>query len=468
MKKFFLMCFTCCFMLTLVSAQDTVFTAQKKLSGVNMVDVSGNARLHIVYGYDSNIILTVTVTSQSPLKEEESFNIFSRKELNYHKISQSDYKGTSRNKTKINVLELFADGVEYELKLNKEQIIIHGEENANITYTSLVEDLQSLSVNLEDRSCFRFMPSEHVKKYNLSKLTLEMEDYAQFYENMPLDIKTLIINRSDNSRYFEYDDSDTTIEYDDSDTTIIEEIVVSEDDVLIVSDSVVEQTSFRKSWNELGDLFEDIINNEYTTRSRANYWYNKWEFYWGFLGWQFAIPTLYLNYPVEESSDLHVSFSSFTWEIKECYRFKYRHELTFGLGVSWDNYRLPTPTNNSLTNILGDSLNSTFQKGKVRVGYVQLPIGYGFQRKNGGFNFALEVIPGYVMNAIQKSTWESSESKYLFKQGIKDKVEPWKLDARLTLGWSWGSIYVQPSLLPVVDSNGDKLYPIRAGFRIKL
>lgn len=455
MKKFFLMCFTCCLLLAGVSAQDTVFTAQKKLSGVNMVDVSGNARLHIVYGYDSNIILTVT--SQSPLKEEEAFNVFTRKELNYHKISHN--KGTSRNKTEIKVLELFADGVEYELKLNKEQLILHGEENSSITYSSLVEDLQSLSVNLEDRSCFRFMPSEQVKKYNLSNLSLKMEDSALFYENMPLEIKALVIYTSDNSRYFGYDDSDTTI---------IEEIVVSEDDVLIVSDSVVEQTSFRKSWNELGDLFEDIINNEYTTRSRPNYWYNKWELYWGFLGWQFVVPTYHLMYPYDESPDLHVSFSSFTWEIKECYRFKYRHELTFGLGVSWDNYRLPTPTNNSLTNILGDSLNSTFQKGKVRVGYVQLPIGYGFQRKNGGFNFALEVIPGYVMNAIQKSTWESSESKYLFKQGIKDKVEPWKLDARLTLGWSWGSIYVQPSLLPVVDSNGDKLYPIRAGFRIKL
>ncbi len=464
MKKIVLTWFACCLLFAGVSAQDTVFTAQKRLSGIDKVVVSGKSQLHVIYGSDSAIVLAVN--SQTPLKEAEAFKVFTRTDLKYRNVSQP-YKETLRSKTKMQVLELLAEDAHYVLLLGKENVIIQGEENASITYTStLGEEIKPLSVKLENNASFHFMPSNQ-KKYTLSKLSVELEDQAKFYENMPLEINSLLISTSDNGRYIEYEDATGGRRVRNKVVYTSENEVVPIDSVSI-ADTVSEQSAFRQAWNEFGDMLESVTDLKQTTRSRPNYWYNKWELYWGFLGWQFVVPTYHLMYPYDESPDLHVSFSSFTWEIKECYRFKYRHDLIIGLGVSWDNYRLPTPTNNSITNIAGDSLNSTYQKGKVRVGYVQLPIGYGFQRKNGGFNFALEVIPGYVMNAIQKTTWESSDSKYVFKQGVRDRVEPWKLDARLTLGWSWGSIYVQPSLLPVVVSNGDKLYPVRAGFRIKL
>lgn len=45
-------------------------------------------------------------------------------------------------------------------------------------------------------------------------------------------------------------------------------------------------------------------------------------------------------------------------------------------------------------------------------------------------------------------------------------VMPFKLDARLTLGWKWGSIYFQPSLLPVFKSGDDwDVVPMRVGLR---
>ena len=471
MKKNLLTWFAACWLFVGVSAQDTIDNSNARhrfFSGIDRVEVTGNSRLHVIYGSQaSDSVIVLKVTSAMPFKEADVCKVTTKNTVDSKKTAQTGKQVVEKTNPK-KVLELTADNVDYELSLNKDNVEICGENNAQITYATKMKKISPLSVRLEDNASFRFLPTAQQEEFTIQRLDVTVADHARFVENMPLEMDVLNVSRKDQGQYVVYEDEtgrrkvkSATLEAEDASVYALDSLVRGQGDDTL--------SNFMRSWNELGLVIEEAIKtNDVAVSQRPNYWHNKWELYWGFLGWQGDASAFlpYLQYA--ESSDMHISFSSFTWEIKECYRFKYRHELSFGLGVSWDNYRLPTPDNNQIANIAGDSLNSTFKKGKARVGYVQIPVGYTYERKKGGFNFSLEMIAGYAMKSICKTEWNSSESKYIFKQGIKDKVEPWKLDARLTLGWSWGSIFVQPSLLPVITDNGKSIYPVRAGFRFKL
>ena len=190
---------------------------------------------------------------------------------------------------------------------------------------------------------------------------------------------------------------------------------------------------------------------------------------------EFGISFLYWNGNAAEFSDLfstlspnsqkkdNISFFSVHYELTEHYQFNSHHALTMGLGLAWDNYRF---NDLSFTNYYGKQ--PSVDKAKYMIRYVTVPVGYDF-RNSHNFGLRLEVIPGYAWKAHSKLKFSDGNNYYKIKQKDMAYVNPFKLDARLTMTLNWGSIYFQPSLLPVLDNDGkESIYPVRAGFLLNI
>jgi hypothetical protein len=208
-----------------------------------------------------------------------------------------------------------------------------------------------------------------------------------------------------------------------------------------------------------------MISKEYKNKG----WRFGMQFNWGFLAWNGDLPSFtkyFIGMPTEPET--HISFSALSFEASERYWFNSHHAVKLGIGLAWDNYRSKIPGHYGYYDYLG--IPAT--KVKYTVTYVTAPIGYQFS-SNRSFGFHLELIPGYATNAHVKlkgkfkhySYRETDKQKYI----DMENVNLFKLDARASVDFSWGELYVQQSLLPVLDCDGEKkLYPIRAGFAIDL
>lgn len=186
---------------------------------------------------------------------------------------------------------------------------------------------------------------------------------------------------------------------------------------------------------------------------------------WAFLAYHEDISSFSNQFNgLSTPSDNHISFSSLALEVAENYRFNKHHALKMGIGLAWDNYRFKQLTNDALTDPLFN------YSTKFKITYVTAPLGYNYN--NGKhFGFSLEVIPGYAANgyANLKKTVKTDIYKNTVKNKVNDmsNVNLLKLDGRASVKFPWGAVFVQPSLLPVLDNNGDKkLYPVRFGFSI--
>ena len=263
------------------------------------------------------------------------------------------------------------------------------------------------------------------------------------------------------------------------------------------SESDSNKLKFREAWNDAGSKLYDIFSSPEkksespatTTKKsgdtvaaaptgKAKALRHRWEtesdLYWGFLFWKGNASYFsgYLEYPA--SDEMHWSLSSIAWEIKEKYWLNWCNNLSIGIGISYDNYRLPSPENNHIVNIVNESSKvaysdggrSIYDKGKIRFGYLQLPVGYTFDNRK--VSFSVEAVPGILMKAMLKTSWGSTNAKYTFKQNVNNRMEQWKFDVRLSIGTPDFRIYLQPSLLPIYTDYGSSIYPVRIGLFLSL
>ena len=166
-------------------------------------------------------------------------------------------------------------------------------------------------------------------------------------------------------------------------------------------------------------------------------------------------------------SNEHITPSSLFLELSEDYRFNKAHVIKIGIGMSWDNYHFKNITSNSLIDPIPD-----YAKAKYSITYLTVPLGYEHIGKHCGFS--LKLIPGYALNTHvkMKNSIRSDNEKYIRKYKAQDwdYANLFKLDARAELRtYDWGTLFVQASLLPVLDNNGNKkLYPIRFGYAVQI
>ena len=125
-----------------------------------------------------------------------------------------------------------------------------------------------------------------------------------------------------------------------------------------------------------------------------------------------------------------------------------------------------------MKNWLSKSGGNDRNKSKYVAEYITVPIGYQFKNTNCR-GFSLELLPGYVFNGYVKTKQITriGADKTIFKQKQADMahLNTFKLDARVTVQFPWGAVYAQPSLLPVLDHEGEKkVYPVRVGFAFDL
>ena len=242
--------------------------------------------------------------------------------------------------------------------------------------------------------------------------------------------------------------------------------------------------SEKKQWESFfsdlgGDLYEifslpDTKKEEKSTgkndRKKLKKAYPKWdfelEFGWGFMYWEGLaadFSDLFSTLSANSTKKDHISFSSLHLEATEYYRLNSHHALKIGLGVAWDNYRF-----NDLSLYYASGKQPSVENAKYMIRYVTVPIGYEF-RNDRNFGLRLEVIPGYAWKAHSKLILSDKNDYFKIKQNDMTYVNPFKLDARATLKLDWGSIYFQPSLLPVLNNNGkESIYPVRAGFLLNI
>ena len=218
--------------------------------------------------------------------------------------------------------------------------------------------------------------------------------------------------------------------------------------------------------DSLGNILKEAIRSLKEKHRKGHYWSGDWALYWGFMGSPYDMNVLpsALHFP-NTPYDVHISFSSPSLEYQKKYHFNSRHALGLGLAISWDNYRYNTP--DSLPDFIKAQgmIPQDFRKGKFVARYVTVPLSYTYSRRKS-FSIGLDVLPGYMFKANEKIVWENHGEKQVQKNRNYSDVMPFKLDARLTLGWKWGAIYFQPSLLPVIKSGDNwDVVPMRIGLR---
>ncbi|MBO4402386.1 MAG: hypothetical protein J5792_01685 [Bacteroidales bacterium] len=263
------------------------------------------------------------------------------------------------------------------------------------------------------------------------------------------------------------------------------------DTSVFVADKLDTKSDWEKFFKELGGGLYELSNLWNSTpdtsakkttasipaasKEKNKHWYSDGKYGWAFMYWNEDITSFSKKFNnLSVPSNEHITFTSLFAEISEAYRIK-QHYLKFGIGMEWDNYHFKNITENTAFDPV---FYPTFYptpdnaKAKFSITYLTLPLGYEYVGRH--CSFSLKMIPGYALNSHvkMKNSIRSDNGKYVRKYKAQDwdYVNLFKLDARAELRIdNWGSLYVQPSLLPVLDNNGNKkLYPIRFGYAITM
>lgn len=223
-------------------------------------------------------------------------------------------------------------------------------------------------------------------------------------------------------------------------------------------------------WNDTPNKSEKKEAASISTPSEKKFkhWDNSMEFGWAFMYWNEDITSFSRKFSsLSVPSNEHITFSSLFLEMSESFLFNEHHTIKLGIGMAWDNYHFNNITVNSLINPTPD-----YAKAKYTIAYITVPLGYEYFGKHCGFS--LKLIPGYAINTHvkMKNCIKDGNEKQIRKYKAQDwdYVNLFKLDARAELRiYDWGTLFVQPSLLPILNSNGEKkLYPIRFGYALQL
>lgn len=138
-----------------------------------------------------------------------------------------------------------------------------------------------------------------------------------------------------------------------------------------------------------------------------------------------------------------------------------------GIGLEWDKYRF-SGTYISLSDDATSfvDLSRDGYRTQLLTRYVEVPISVKF-RLSRRWKLELAAIPGFHWSGSHTGFRRSAESDDISVKekdySVNDRINPYKLDARVVLRYRALGVYVQVPTLSTMRSDFDNLYPIKFG-----
>lgn len=204
------------------------------------------------------------------------------------------------------------------------------------------------------------------------------------------------------------------------------------------------------------------------------------KFLWGWNNWGDGIANGLMSF--DDGYELTTTFTSYQLSFDYGFIMTPSFVAFVGLGYESDVYRFsnslveltPTPTG-EMAFTAATPTTPGYKEGRTKLvtRYVTLPIGIGFNIHD--INIELTAIPGmgYCSNAtgVKTKIKTTDGSSKKVEHTINHYLNPYKFDARLSIGWGNIGMFFQPSFMPVFLTDGDnrmdrKVYPVKFGFQL--
>ncbi len=148
--------------------------------------------------------------------------------------------------------------------------------------------------------------------------------------------------------------------------------------------------------------------------------------------------------------------------------------LTTGLGFSFNSYQFKNKTHlyadSSFTGFYNDSLIPSFEKNKLKMSYLQIPLMFEYNSSNktsNDFHISAGVIGGLKLTSKTKQIYEINNYDYEVIRKDDYNISPFKLDATVRVGYKDFTAFATYALTPLFQKNkGPELYPFTVGIRI--
>ena len=138
-----------------------------------------------------------------------------------------------------------------------------------------------------------------------------------------------------------------------------------------------------------------------------------------------------------------------------------------GIGLEWDKYRF-TGTYIGLSDDATSfvDLDRDGYRTQLLTRYVEVPISVKF-RLTRRWKLELAAIPGFHWSGSHtgfRRSFKTDDVAIKEKDySVNDRINPYKLDARVVLRYRALGVYVQVPTLSTMRSDFDNLYPIKFG-----
>ena len=320
---------------------------------------------------------------------------------------------------------------------------------------------EQLTISATDYSKVYFVPSSKADTSRFEILKLFSNDYSTIQMTGPVVADILFAEATDYSqitldnfkaRLFGYD----TYDY----ANVIRKNYQAESDNELPKDSIIVDDNVK---------FQIAIGSHTTFHFRYAWAFNNWG----------SQPLNGLS-KMDGAYNLKTSFSSYQLEMDyNIYSRNRRWGFGFGLGYESDVYKFANPWvaytppangQNGSFDITDISGTYTGSSTRLVARYLTVPLTLRWI-PNADFEIGLSLIPGLNFcsnNTGLKHNFENAVSNLKDRVSTSGVMNPYKLDARLTLGCNGLQIFLQTATLPVFVNLDKKVYPIKLGFILEL
>ena len=149
--------------------------------------------------------------------------------------------------------------------------------------------------------------------------------------------------------------------------------------------------------------------------------------------------------------------------------------LVTGLGFEFNHYSFKRPTildpNSDVINAYTDSAITSYDKNKLNVSYVDVPLLLMFntnhQHPSKGFHIGGGVIGGYKIRSVTKQEFSMNGFDYDIKKKDDYNLNPFRLSATVRAGVGGFNLFATYALTSLFeDGKGPRLYPFTVGIAI--
>ncbi len=203
----------------------------------------------------------------------------------------------------------------------------------------------------------------------------------------------------------------------------------------------------------------------------------RFDFLWGFHNWGTTPFNGLMR--MQDGYALNTTFSSYQLEAVY-YPFVNNHwRLGVGLGYGSDVYKFSDDyvavaddiTGTMQTFVASDPHDGGTWSTKLTARYITLPLMVRWEPGNSDFFIGLAAIPGLNYNGKHtglKHKAEYPNGTYNDKDNLSKMLNPFRLDARLSIGWENIYAFLQVATLPVNTGMDQAVYPIKLGLALSL